>query len=130
MKITAIDHLVLTVANIPRAVAFYSDILGMAAQSFTAADGSVRTALVFGKQKINLHSANAPFAPHAGNPMTGTADLCLLTDDDLGEWINHFRMLNIDILEGPIARTGARGPINSIYLRDPDQNLIEISTYD
>ncbi len=130
MKITAIDHLVLTVADIPRTVAFYTDVLGMTAQSFAVVDGSIRTALVFGAQKINLHSANAPFAPHAGNPMAGTADLCLLTTDTLADWIDHLTRLKIDVLEGPVARTGAQGPITSIYLRDPDQNLIEISTYD
>jgi catechol 2,3-dioxygenase-like lactoylglutathione lyase family enzyme len=129
VKVTAIDHLVLTVADISRTVTFYSDVLGMTAQSFTVADGSRRTALVFGTQKINLHSANAPFAPHAANPMTGTADLCLLTDDDLGKWADHITTFNIEVLEGPVARTGAQGPISSLYLRDPDQNLIEISTY-
>lgn len=130
MKITAIDHLVLTVADIARTVAFYSDVLGMTAQSFTVVDGSMRTALFFGTQKINLHLVKTPFAPHAGSPMTGTADLCLLTDNTMGEWIDHIAKLNIEILEGPVARTGAQGPITSIYIRDPDQNLIEISTYD
>lgn len=129
MKVTAIDHLVLTVADISRTVAFYSDVLGMTPQSFTGTDGSRRTALFFGTQKINLHSVNAPFAPHARNPMAGTADLCLLTDDDLGKWANHITAFNIKILEGPVARSGAQGAISSLYLRDPDQNLIEISTY-
>ena len=130
MKVTAIDHFVLTVADIGRTVAFYTDVLGMTAQSFAVADGSTRTALFFGIQKINLHSVNTPFVPHAGKPMTGTADLCLLATDTLAEWIDHITTLEIGILEGPVARTGAQGPITSIYLRDPDQNLIEISTYD
>ncbi len=126
-SVTGLDHLVLTVADIGRSVAFYRDALGMAAQTFRAADGSERTALAFGTQKINLHPAAAPFAPHAAAPGPGTADLCLLTADPLDDWQAHLSALGIAVEEGPVRRTGATGPLLSIYVRDPDGNLIEIS---
>lgn len=127
VRITALDHLVLTVSDMDRTVRFYVDVLGMTAQSFTGTDGSVRQALSFGPQKINLHPADAVFAPHANQPTPGSADLCLLTDSPLSEWAAHLTTLSILIEEGPVRLTGAAGPILSIYLRDPDGNLIEVS---
>lgn len=123
-KIESLDHLVLTVADMPATVAFYRDVLGMQAEEFRPADGSVRTALMFGEQKINLHDARAPFDPKAKAPTPGSADLCFLSSEPIEDWI---AQLGDRIEEGPIARTGATGPILSIYLRDPDGNLIEIA---
>lgn len=125
--VTALDHLVLTVADTDRSVAFYTRVLGMRSEVFHPADGSTRTALVFGAQKINLHPAARPFEPKADHPTPGSADLCFLTDAPLSDWRAHFETEGIDILEGPVPRTGATGPLLSIYLRDPDGNLIEIS---
>ncbi|MFT7595781.1 MAG: catechol 2,3-dioxygenase-like lactoylglutathione lyase family enzyme [Paracoccaceae bacterium] len=127
IKVTALDHLVLTVADISATLAFYTDILGMEAQTFTPADGSPRHALRFGAQKINLHPAAAPFDPKAAHPGHGTADLCFLSDTPLAEWQDHLTANGIVVLDGPVPRTGATGPILSLYLRDPDGNLIEIS---
>ena len=125
--ITALDHLVLTVTDIEATLAFYGDVLGMRAQEFTPKDGSVRWALKFGAQKINLHRAGAEFKPHAETPKPGSADLCFLSDTRLGEWLSHLETCGVSIEEGPVQRTGATGPINSIYIRDPDGNLIEIA---
>ena len=126
-KIHSIDHLVLTVASIPASVAFYSDVLGMKAEVFEAADGSKRWALYFGQQKINLHQHKAEFDPKSSLPTPGSADICLLSNDSLEEWQAHFEKMEVSILQGPVARSGALGPIMSIYVRDPDGNLIEVS---
>ena len=126
-SLSQLDHLVLTVWSIDRTAAFYRDVLGMKVEVFHPADGSTRTALKFGSQKINLHQAGAEFDPKAKSPGPGTADLCFLSDTDLGDWIAHLAALDMPIEEGPIARTGATGPILSIYIRDPDGNLIEIA---
>ena len=126
-SVEALDHLVLTVADIGATVAFYERAFGMTAEHFTVADRTTRTALKFGSQKINLHQAGAEFAPHAKLPTRGSADLCFLSADPLAEWQSHLEILGIAIEDGPVKRTGARGPILSIYLRDPDGNLIEIS---
>ncbi len=123
----SLDHLVLTVCDIAATVEFYTKALGMAAQQFQPADGSTRTALSFGAQKINLHVAGAEFEPKSDNPTPGSADLCFLTATPLADWRTHLAGLGIGIEAGPVARTGATGPIRSIYLRDPDGNLIEIS---
>ncbi|UWQ99848.1 VOC family protein [Rhodobacteraceae bacterium S2214] len=125
--VTSLDHLVLTVADVDRSIAFYTRILGMTAEAFQPADGSTRWALKFGDQKINLHPAVSPFAPHAMTPTTGSADLCFLSETQLSVWHAHFDKREIKVLEGPIARTGAAGPIVSLYINDPDGNLIEIS---
>lgn len=127
-KVDSLDHLVLTVADIPATVAFYRDVLGMQAQVFHPADGTTRTALSFGAQKINLHQAGAEFAPKAAHPAPGTADLCFLTTQPLSDWADHFAQSGVTIEQGPIRRTGAQGPIDSLYIRDPDGNLIEVST--
>lgn len=127
-SLTALDHLVLTVADIEATIAFYTDILGMTAISFTPADGSTRHALTFGQQKINLHPAGAEFDPKAARPTPGSADLCFLTRAPLPDWQAHLTRHDVEILEGPVRRSGATGPILSLYIRDPDGNLIEIST--
>ena len=125
--ISALDHLVLTVANIAQTVAFYRDILGMQALQFSIADGSKRWALVFGTQKINLHLAGAAFAPHAVSPSSGSADLCFLSPTPLANWQAHLATHGVDVIDGPVARSGALGPIQSLYIRDLDGNLLEIS---
>jgi len=125
----AIDHLVLTVRDIRATVTFYVGTLGMTEESFGPADGTIRTALKFGTQKINLHQKGAEFEPKAEHAMPGSADLCFLTEVSLENWITHLNQKNISIIEGPVARTGAQGPMSSIYIRDPDQNLIEIAIY-
>ncbi len=127
-RIQSLDHIVLTVADIPATLAFYRDVLFMNAQEFTSADGSKRWALSFGDQKINLHAAGAEFDPKARHPTPGSADLCFLSESPLDDWIAHLGANRIDIEAGPIPRTGATGPILSLYIRDPDGNLIEIST--
>ena len=126
-RVDSLDHLVLTVVDIEVTVAFYKQALGMTAERFEAADGTTRTALNFGRQKINLHPAGAEFAPHAERPTRGSADLCFLSAEPLADWKCHLGALGIAIEEGPVRRTGATGPILSLYLRDPDGNLIEIS---
>ncbi len=125
--VTALDHLVLTVRDLTQTVAFYQDVLGMQAVQFTPADGSTRWALKFGAQKINLHVADTPFAPHAATPAPGSADLCFLSETPIADWTAHLATCGAAVIAGPIARTGATGPIRSIYIRDPDGNLIEVS---
>ncbi len=125
MKISGLDHLVLTVADIEATTAFYRDVLRMGVETFRPADGSLRTALTFGKQKINLHQAGAEFEPKARVALPGSADLCFLTEVSLATWLIH---LGDRVIDGPVPRIGAQGPIMSIYLRDPDGNLIELST--
>ena len=125
--IRSLDHLVLTVTDIAATLAFYEGALGMQAETFVPADGSTRHALKFGVHRINLHLAGAEFDPKAARPGPGTADLCFLSDAPLSDWQSHLNDLGIPVEEGPVARTGATGPIRSIYLRDPDGNLIEIS---
>lgn len=127
MKLSAIDHLVLTVADIAVTVSFYRDVLGMQAEQFTPADGSTRWALKFGMQKINLHQVSRTFEPKAQHATAGSADLCFLSDMAVAKWQAHLALLGVGIVEGPVKRTGARGAILSIYLRDPDGNLLEIS---
>ena len=123
IKIDHLDHLVLTVKDISVTCDFYSRVLGMDIVSF----GDRRKALAFGNQKINLHEQGKEFEPKAANPVPGSADLCLITKTPLNEVIAHLQLERVDILEGPVVRTGASGPILSVYIRDPDKNLIEIS---
>lgn len=125
--VNALDHLVLTVADIERTTAFYAETLGMMPEIFCAADGSERHALRFGRQKINLHKAGAEFEPKAQAARPGSADLCLLTQAPLADWQAHLAALNVAIELGPVVRSGAVGPIMSLYLRDPDGNLIEVA---
>lgn len=123
--IDRMDHLVMTVQDIEATVAFYENVLGMEAVQF----GNRRTALRFGNQKINLHQAGYEFEPKAQYPQPGSADLCLVTSVPLDEAVNRIRTAGAAIVEGPVVRTGAVGPIRSVYIRDPDKNLIEISNY-
>lgn len=123
MQIEAIDHLVLTVADIDTTVAFYESVLGMRPVRF----GEGRTALAFGSQKINLHQAGKEFEPKAANPKPGSADLCFLTRVPLTAVADHLTECGVEIVEGPVQRTGAEGPLLSLYLRDPDGNLIELA---
>jgi catechol 2,3-dioxygenase-like lactoylglutathione lyase family enzyme len=125
MKISHLDHLVLTVADIEISCQFYQSALNFEVITF----GENRKALQFGHQKINLHQVGKEFEPKALRPTTGSADLCFIAETPLKDVIAHLHTLNIEIVEGPIERTGATGKILSIYLRDPDQNLIEISNY-
>ncbi len=125
--IDSLDHLVLTVRDIDATLRFYESVLGMQAMRFMAKDGSARMALSFGHQKINLHQQGNEFEPKADRPTPGSADLCFLTVKPLAEVIAHIVAQNVAILEGPVQRTGAASPILSIYVRDPDGNLIEIS---
>ncbi len=126
-QLSALDHLVLTVADLSVSIVFYRDILGMIAEEFTASDGSTRWALKFGGQKINLHLSGAEFAPCAAKPMPGSADLCFLSEVSLESWQDHLVDQGVVIELGPIRRSGARSALCSLYLRDPDGNLIEIS---
>lgn len=126
-QVQALDHLVLTVADVDRTIAFYRDVLGMVAETFYPADGTARWSLKFGVQKINLHPAARPFDPKAAQPKPGSADLCFLSDEPLGIWRAHFAECGIPVEQGPVARTGATGPIMSVYIRDPDGNLIELA---
>ena len=121
--IKELDHLVLTVANIDTSIEFYTRVLGMEVMCF----GDDRKALKFGEQKINLHQAGKEFEPKALNPTKGSADLCFLLDINLDEMCDHLDQQGVAIEQGPIERTGATGPILSVYIRDPDGNLLELS---
>ena len=115
----------MTVKNIQRSVAFYTKILGMDKVVF----GAGRVALSFGRQKINLHEEGKEFEPKARRPTSGSADLCFISDTPIDSVTSSLMSHGIEIVEGPVSKTGACGPIRSIYLRDPDGNLIEISNY-
>jgi len=119
-----LDHLVLTVADITLTIDFYTNTLGM--QVVTFGD---RMALRFGQQKINLHQRGHEFDPKAAHPTPGSCDLCFITKSPLEEVLRHLAHRSIQIEEGPLERTGAVGKLRSVYLRDPDYNLIEISNY-
>ena len=125
MNITALDHLVLTVADIPRSVDFYTRVLGMEEITF----GEGRKALRFGCQKINLHQLGAEVLPNAAHATAGSADLCLLTDTPLPQVLAELAAHQIEAISDIVPRTGAVGAIESVYLRDPDGNLLEISRY-
>ncbi len=125
MKIDRLDHLVLTVRDVDASCAFYSRVLGMEVVTFAGG----RKALAFGAQKINLHPAGREFEPKAHAPTPGSADLCLISAVPLDEAIAHLAACGVTIVEGPVVRTGATGPIRSVYFRDPDLNLIEVSSY-
>ncbi|HET7268616.1 MAG TPA: VOC family protein [Oleiagrimonas sp.] len=125
MQIDRLDHLVLTVRDIDASVAFYTRVLGMRAITF----GDHRRALAFGRQKINLHPADAPLKPHAQHPTRGSADLCLITSTPIANVITELQQAGVVIEQGPVPRTGALGAITSVYFRDPDGNLIEVSRY-
>ncbi len=123
MKIDHLDHLVLTVADIDATCRFYGKVLGMEVVEF----GEGRTALRFGGQKINLHQAGREFEPKARHPAPGSADLCFIVTTPLQQVIAHLEQCAVAIEQGPVQRTGASGPLLSVYLRDPDGNLIELA---
>jgi catechol 2,3-dioxygenase-like lactoylglutathione lyase family enzyme len=122
--VDTLDHFVLTVASLDATVDFYTEVLGMEA---VTSEG--RRALAFGLQKINLHQRGHEFSPHAGRPTPGSGDLCFITETPLEEVIGYLKLLSVRIEDGPVERTGAMGKIRSVYLRDPDQNLIEVGNY-
>lgn len=126
MSILALDHLVLTVADPEASAAFYARTLGLEPRVST----NGRVSLCFGRQKINLHPADAPFAPHAREPRPGSADLCLIADEDLEALAARLDAMGVELTAGPVEREGALGPMRSIYFRDPDGNLLEICNYD
>jgi catechol 2,3-dioxygenase-like lactoylglutathione lyase family enzyme len=123
MRIDRLDHFVLTVASIERTCDFYTCVLGMEVTTF----GARRRALLFGQQKINLHQAGRELEPKARLPTPGSADFCLIASTPLEDVVRHLQQLDVPIEEGPVERTGSAGPILSIYIRDPDGNLVEIS---
>ena len=125
MKIDRIDHIVLTVGDVAATVAFYTRVLGMEEVRF----GGGRTALRFGRQKINLHQAGREFEPKAAAPTPGSAALCLISATPLDAVLSRLEAHGVAVELGPVKRTGATGPIESLYIRDPDGNLVEISTY-
>jgi catechol 2,3-dioxygenase-like lactoylglutathione lyase family enzyme len=126
MKVKAIDHIVLTVKDIDATCAFYARVLGMRITTF----GGGRRALSFGAQKINLHQYGREFEPKAKKPTPGSVDLCFITSMPISDVVEHLRVCGVELLEGPVQRTGAVGPIMSVYFRDPDGNLIEVSNYE
>ena len=125
MQVDRIDHLVLTVRDIATTVAFYESVMGMKKQVFAGG----RTALAFGKQKINLHQLGNEFEPRAENVREGSGDLCFIVRDSIEQVLDHLKRQGVSVLEGPVSRTGAVGELVSVYFRDPDGNLIEVSNY-
>jgi len=124
--IERIDHFVLTVADIDATCGFYCRVLGLEVVTF----GMGRKALAFGRQKINLHLAGHEFEPKALRPVAGSADFCLITERPLSEVALRLKAEGVLIEVGPVARTGATGPMTSLYFRDPDGNLVEVARYD
>ncbi|HVO90061.1 MAG TPA: VOC family protein [Casimicrobiaceae bacterium] len=125
LTIDSLDHFVITVQDVDATVDFYQRVLGM--QPVTFAGG--RRALAFGNQKINLHRAGHEYVPHARQPVPGGADVCFITSVPLAAAMEHVRKCGVTIEQGPVPKTGARGPITSFYFRDPDGNLLEVSNY-
>ena len=123
MRVLRIDHVVLTVADLGRTIAFYERVLGMTAISF----GEGRRGVAFGDQKLNLHQAGQEFEPRALRPAPGAIDMCFTTDVPLDEVVAHLRSQSVAIEHGPVDKIGARRGLRSLYFRDPDGNLIEVS---
>ena len=123
-SIETLDHLVLTVANIDAATDFYTEVLSMDLVTFNG-----RKALAFGEQRLNLHQRGHEYEPKAAHPLPGSADLCFITSTPIEEVIEYLKALRIHIELGPVERTGALSQLRSVYIRDPDHNLIEISNY-
>ncbi len=126
MKIDRIDHIVITARDVGKTAEFYRRVLGMEIVTFAGG----RIALSFGRQKINLHQAGAEVEPHAAAPQVGGADFCLIAEGAIEEIAAHIEGNGVTLEIGPSPRTGATGAITSVYFRDPDGNLVEISTYD
>jgi catechol 2,3-dioxygenase-like lactoylglutathione lyase family enzyme len=123
MKIDSLDHLVLTCADVEATIGFYSKVLGMQAVSF----GEGRKALRFGSMKINLHQQGNEFEPKSQHAIPGSADLCFITSVPIHKVIDHLTDCDVAIIHGPVQQSGAIAPLRSVYFRDPDQNLIEVS---
>ena len=121
--ISSIDHFVLTAGDVEATIDFYTRVLGMTAETF----GAGRRALTFGDQKINLHQAGAEFEPKARLATPGSADFCLLSKVPVAEIAEHLAAEGVEVIEGPVEKTGAAGALLSIYFRDPDGNLVEVS---
>jgi catechol 2,3-dioxygenase-like lactoylglutathione lyase family enzyme len=126
VRIDRLDHLVLTVRDLDATIAFYADVLGMEPVTF----GGGRRALAFGRQKLNLHEAGHEFEPKAERPAPGSADLCFVVDGPLDPVVAQLERCGVALVEGPVPRTGALGGMRSVYVRDPDGNLVELSSYD
>jgi catechol 2,3-dioxygenase-like lactoylglutathione lyase family enzyme len=125
MKIDSVDHIVFTVKDIDATCAFYSKALGMRVVTF----GGDRKALAFGSQKINLHQQGKEFEPKADRPTPGSGDICLITSVAIPEVVSHLKAFGVEVIDGPVKRTGAIGTLLSVYFRDPDLNLVEVSNY-
>ena len=126
MRIDRIDHIVITAQDVERTIAFYTRVLGMEAITFAGG----RRGLAFGRQKINLHQSGREYEPKALKPTPGSIDLCFVTEGSLDDVTAHLKACDVKIAEGPVQKTGALGPMQSIYFRDPDGNLIEVSKYE
>lgn len=120
-----LDHLVLNVADIGTTCRFYRRVLGMTPFTF----GNGRTALSFGNRKINLYETGQPYSPKPDKPLPGTAELCFLSRTPVVELLDHLKAEKVEVVEGPVRREGALGPITSVYFRDPDGNMIEVANY-
>ena len=129
MKLEKIDHVVITVKDVKKTIDFYTNILGMKLEKFSSSldNNEFRYAVSFGSQKINIHEEKKPIKPNALNPSSGSMDICFISKNKINEWVHHLEKKGINIEIGPEKKTGALGPILSIYIRDPDFNLIEIS---
>ncbi len=126
IAIDRIDHIVITAFDLERTLDFYTRVMGMEAITFAGG----RRGLAFGRQKINLHQAGREFEPKALRPTPGSVDLCFITETPLAEVAAHLKALGVAIADGPVPKTGALGPMTSVYFRDPDGNLIEVSNYE
>ena len=129
MKLEKIDHLVITVKDLNKTIDFYTNILGMKLEKFLSSldNNKIRYAVSFGSQKINIHEEKKPIKPNALNASSGSMDICFISKNKINDWVSHLVKKGINIEIGPEKKTGALGPILSIYIRDPDFNLIEIS---
>jgi catechol 2,3-dioxygenase-like lactoylglutathione lyase family enzyme len=125
ITIDRIDHIVITAFDLERTIDFYARVMGM--EPITFAGG--RRGLAFGRQKINLHQSGREFDPRALRPTPGSMDLCFITETALEEVMAHLESQGVAIAQGPVPKTGALGPMTSVYFRDPDGNLIEVSNY-
>ena len=129
-EIASIDHIVMTVADMSKTIDFYCSVLGTKVVEFLPPNGGpARKSLHFGKQKINLHDAASPYVPHAKAPQAGSVDLCFISEQSLDDWQMHLSNHGVSVEEGPVRKTGANGTLMSIYIHDPDGNLIEISNH-
>ena len=129
MKLEKIDHVVITVKDLNKTIDFYTNTLGMKLEKFLSSldNNKIRYAVSFGSQKINIHEEKKPIKPNALNPYSGSMDICFISKNKINDWVHHLVKKGINVEIGPERKTGALGPILSIYIRDPDFNLIQIS---